>query len=75
LPQIKDDLARERIEDLENREENVPQYLYVSGRCAVAHAYTTPIVDPDNIQDLQRLSHDRDIIKAIAEFLIETDLG
>jgi hypothetical protein len=74
LPHIKDDLARERIEDLENRGENVPVYLYTSGRCAVAHAYADPIVDPDNIKDLQRLSHDRDVIKAIAESLIETEL-
>src|SRR5262249_24718986 len=74
LPHVKDDLARERIEDLQNRGENVPEYLYKSGRCAVAHAYAGPIVDPDNAQDLQRLSQDMDIIKAIAEFLIETEL-
>jgi hypothetical protein len=74
LPQVKDDLARERIEDLENRGENIPEYLYKLGRCAVAHAYAAPIVDPDNAQDLQRLSHDMEIIKAIAEFLIETEL-
>jgi hypothetical protein len=74
LPYIKDDLAMERIQDLENHGEDVSEYLYKSGRCAVAHAYAAPIVDPDNAKDLQRLSQDMDIIKAIAEFLIETEL-
>lgn len=74
LPHIEDDLARERINELEKREEDVPEYLYKSGRCAVAHAYSKPIVDPDDTKDLQRLSQDIWIIKAIAEFLIKTEL-
>lgn len=74
LPYIKDDLTKKIIKDLENRVEDVSEYLYKSGRCAVAHAYAAPIVDPDNAEDIQRLSQDIDIIKAIAEFLIETEL-
>ncbi|MDO8137004.1 MAG: hypothetical protein Q6354_05130, partial [Candidatus Brocadiales bacterium] len=71
---IKDDLARERINVLEEQEEDVPEYLYKSGRCAVAHAYFEPIVDPDDAKDQLRLSQDIWLIKAIAEFLIETNL-
>ena len=43
-------------------------------RCAVAHAYSDPVVDPDDLSDLRRLSQDVWIIKAVAEFLIENDL-
>lgn len=74
LPHIKDNSARERINELEKQKKDVPEYLYRSGRCAVAHAYSVPIVDPDEVKDQRRLSQDIWIIKAIAEFLIETNL-
>jgi len=46
-----------------------------SCRCAVAHANTKPVADPDDIQDLHRLSADIGIVKAIAEELIATQFG
>lgn len=67
--------ANDRIARLrENGERDIPTYLYESGRCAIAHAYKDPIADPDNIEDLHRLSGDVWIIKAIAEHLMENAL-
>jgi hypothetical protein len=74
LPRLKDDLAVRRLQALRATEPNVPTYLYESGRCAVAHAYSDPIVDPDDVSALRRLSEDLHIVKAIAEYLIQTEL-
>ncbi len=72
---MKDELAVRRLKALGASKIDIPKYLYESGRCAVAHAYADPIVDPDDVSDLRRLSEDVHIIKAIAEHLIETELG
>jgi hypothetical protein len=74
LPKISDTEACERIEKLSERESDVATYLYQSGRCAIAHTYSDPIVDPDDVSDLRRLSQDMWVIKAVAEFLIENEL-
>lgn len=74
LPKIEDYLAKERLDELKKTEHDIPKYLYVSGRCAIAHAHSNTIVDPDNTTDLRRLSQDIWIVKAMAEYLIETEL-
>jgi hypothetical protein len=74
LPRISNEEALKRIETLSKQHSDVAHYLYQSGRCAVAHAYSDPIVDPDDVSDLRRLSEDMWIIKAVAEFLIENEL-
>lgn len=74
LPKIEGNLPKKRISELSNQHQDVAKYLYESGRCAVAHAYSHPIVDPDDVTDLRRLSQDIWVIKAIAEFLIEKNL-
>ena len=51
-----------------------PVPLYESGRCAVAHAFADPLVDPDDLADLRRLSADLDVVRALAEYLIEHEL-
>ena len=75
LSLVRNAIAQERIAKLALTEPDVAQYLYESGRCAIAHAYSTPIVDPDDVSDLHRLSRDCDIVKAIAEHLIEDELA
>lgn len=75
LPKLRDAMAVGRVNALSKKEPDVPRYLYESGRCAVAHAYSDPIVDPDDVSDLRRLSEDLRIVKAIAEYLIENVLG
>lgn len=74
LPQLTDDLAKKRIAELLKTEPDVSNYLYQSCRCAVAHAFSSPIVDPDDVSELRRLSSDIDIVKNIAERLIENQL-
>jgi hypothetical protein len=74
LPKMFDTEARERIDNLSKQHTDIATYLYESGRCAVAHAYSDPVIDPDDLSDLHRLSQDMWIIKAVAEFLIEDEL-
>jgi hypothetical protein len=75
LPSLADPLAVDRARVLGVAEPDVAAYLYESGRCAVAHAYADPIVDPDDVSALRRLSEDMYIVKEIAESLIESELG
>ncbi|MCH8149704.1 MAG: hypothetical protein IH987_17240 [Planctomycetes bacterium] len=75
LPQLTDRRARDRISELSAMENDIGDYLYHSGRCAVAHASTTRVVDPDNPDDVFRLSADMRVARALAEYLIENQLG
>ena len=75
LHNVADTLALERIKELEKIQVDIPNYLYKDGRCAIAHAYKEPFVDPDESPDLYRLSADLAIIKSLAEYLIEHKLG
>ncbi len=75
LPKIIDREAKARIETLYQSNENIEEYLYKSCRCAVAHAYQKPFLNPDNIDDDVRLKADLPIIKEIAEKIIEDKFG
>lgn len=72
---IDDHLALERLAELRRQVADIGQYLYVSGRCAVAHAFNEPVVDPDDPEDTQRLSRDLLLMRRLAEYCIEHDLG
>lgn len=74
LPKIADQEAVDRIMKLKKQIPDVAKYLYKSGRCAVAHAHISPIVDPDDVKDLRRLSEDMSVIKAVARFLMVDQL-
>ena len=74
LPKLTYIPAQERLATLRQSEPDVAQYLYESGRCAVAHAFADPLVDPDDLADLHRLSADLDVVRALAEHLIEHEL-
>lgn len=67
--------AKLRIKDIQENAEDVGEYLYKSGRCAVAHAWAEPIADPDNPDDLERLRNDMILIKELAAVAIEEELG
>lgn len=75
LPKIADEEAAKRVSKLCALNEDPADYLYQSGRCAIAHAHSEPIVDPDDVSDLRRLSEDMWIVRAIAEQLIEEELN
>ena len=67
--------ARSRLDELQRQGEDVGSYLWKSGRCAVAHAFSAPLVDPDDPKDYKRLSQDAGLIRELAEILIEEELG
>lgn len=71
VPKLNDFRAQERVQELVRNESNIGSYLYESGRCAVAHAFSEPIVDPDDPADTMRLIQDLPLIKALAEYAIE----
>jgi hypothetical protein len=75
LPLLNDHWARERLEKLQKLHADIGEYLYESGRCAVAHAFNEPLVDPDDPDDTQRLDADLPVIKALAEYLMESQVG
>ena len=55
--------------------QDIGAHLYESGRCAIAHANRTPIVDPDDPSDIRRLQSELPIIMALAQKAIEDELG
>jgi hypothetical protein len=60
---------------LDQNKETAGNYLYVSNRCAVAHAHAEPLVDPDDPVDRQRLANDLPMVRALAEYMIEREFG
>lgn len=75
LPHLKDSRSLQRLRVISQTHTDSAAYLYESGRCAVAHANLSNVVDPDDFGDLRRLSADMCIIKEIAEYLLETHFG
>lgn len=67
--------AIDRCTNLRSTGEDVADYLYVSGRCAIAHAYSNPVVNPENAEDLERLELDFPLIKELAEYAIRNEYG
>jgi hypothetical protein len=68
-------LARQRLTELKETHPDIGKYLYVDGRCAIAHALGDPLVDPDLPDVEHRLWKDVPLMQALAERLIETELG
>jgi len=75
LPKLTEKHLQDRIRTLSNAESDVAEYLFVSCRCAVAHAFSDPLIDPDDLTHLRRLSADVDIVQALAEHLIKHELN
>ena len=59
-----------RVGEIRQLSANVGEYLYASGRCAVAHAFASPLVDPNAIADQQRLSRDLPLIQRLSALFI-----
>ncbi len=72
---LTDHFARARLAELRRQSVDIGSYLFESGRCAVAHAFSEPLVDPDDPADIGRLQADLPVIKALAQHLIEHELG
>ena len=71
LPKLTDPYVLRRVNDLSQGEDDIPRYLHESCRCAVAHANVKPTMDPDSWTDIKRLAADVEIIRGVAEHLIE----
>ncbi len=83
LPQIRRGEAQQRLSQLSATPfptvgGGVGDYLYESGRCAIAHAGVDPakpITDPDSPQDLDRILADMSVVKALAEHALISVFG
>lgn len=73
LKHLKDKDCINRLKEIEVQHADSAKYLYKSGRCAVAHAFADPIVDPDDISDLHRLSKDLPLMRKLTAYLIEKE--
>lgn len=54
---------------------DVAGHLYSSGRCAIAHASSDVIVDPDKPEDTRRLYQEGPLVETLAALAIEEKLG
>lgn len=75
LDAVKYGQESDRLKEVATDGADIGDYLYKQGRCAVAHAYGSPVADPDNYGDRSRLRNDLPLIKALAEACIERELG
>jgi hypothetical protein len=64
----------ERLAEIRHTDPDIAEYLYTSGRCAIAHTKRAPSVDPDKADDLLRLTRDLVIVKGLARRAIEEGL-
>lgn len=64
-----------RLCEIQANHRDVGHYMYVQGRCAVAHANSSPLVNPDNYSDRRRLESDFPLMKELAALFIERELG
>lgn len=65
----------ERLDELRKVHTDIGNYLFVQGRCAVAHAYAQPLAHPDSYVDKRRLYDDLPLIRCLARTFIEQELG
>ncbi len=76
LQYVTDRGATTRINAIKSTGADVANHLYVSGRCAVAHAFNqNVVVNPDNPADLIRLHEDLPVIRELSRVVIERELG
>jgi hypothetical protein len=75
LSQVSDARANERITQLNSLVTDLGEYLYESGRCAIAHAFSDPLVNPEALADSRRLAEDLPVVQALAEVLIEREFA
>ena len=73
LEEIKYEPERKRLIELQNTVPDIGSYLYQQGRCAVAHAFSDDIINPDNYSDKRRLESDLFLMKAISALCIEKE--
>jgi hypothetical protein len=68
-------LERERVAKILAQAPNVAEYLDYSGRCAIAHVFHSPIINPDDHSDYVRISQDVRFVEALARLAIQSLLA
>ena len=74
LDHLWDFRGKERRDALKQTVADIGQYLVVQGRCAIAHANTQPIRDPDLPDDVSEIRADTPFMKGLAQVVIEREL-
>lgn len=76
LDRLHDSRASQAVADLKAKGiEDVAKHLFESGRCAIAHAGSDPIINPDDPADSRRLYQELPIMMNLAVMAIEEKLG
>lgn len=57
LTAVKEYSAKKRLDELVKIHKDLGNYLYVQGRCAVAHAFNEPVIDPDESSEIKGNSY------------------
>jgi len=73
LGDIKYEPEKNRLLELQSTITDIGSYLYQQGRCAVAHAFSDDIVNPDDYSDKRRLESDLFLMKGISALCIEKE--
>ncbi len=63
----------ERINELRKEGIDIGEYLYEQGRCAIAHAFNDPIINPDNVDDILKIYKDLPLIEELVKIAIERE--
>lgn len=76
IDEIMDHSGRSALESLRASGVKDPgTHLYKSGRMAIAHAQSDPIVNPDDASDYDRIAGELPVMRGLAELAIERVLG
>lgn len=67
--------CHERVNDLQAVNKDVGDYLYNAGRSALAHAFQSPLIDPDVFDDTYRINLDLPLVEELVKLYIEQELG
>jgi hypothetical protein len=70
---VRGNQAQKRLDELRQIESDIGSYLFDSARCAIAHAFASPLVNPDDPSDDRRLREDYPLIKELAVIAIEQE--
>ncbi len=72
IPSLAQDMQDKAVKLAAEYHERIEDFLYISCRCAVAHAGEDSNMDPDNIEDSLRLQKGNPIIAALAEYMVSS---
>jgi hypothetical protein len=79
LPSLNNSAAATRVQELmkggKSALELVTDHLYISRRCAIAHATSGPVINPDDPVALGEINSELPVVHEIAKHIIQFELG